>query len=176
MVALVHPAPRHPAPRHPAPEHAALRTPAGRPELRLLRGGLDAPVVDRSGLIAGLAVVAVLFALAGLRISQGNPPSSASPAVASGSVAAADPVLGETTRVVQAGDTLWAIAETLAPGQDPRPIVDALADRNGGSALRVGEVVVVPAGLAAGSSASLPEPDTLAASPSQPAPDTIGAE
>jgi len=41
--------------------------------------------------------------------------------------------------VVQPGDTLWTIAERIAPGDDPRPIVDELRDRNGDSELQVGD-------------------------------------
>ena len=41
--------------------------------------------------------------------------------------------------VVQPGDTLWSIAERVAPGEDPRPIVAELRERNGGSELRAGE-------------------------------------
>ncbi len=32
--------------------------------------------------------------------------------------------------VVRAGDTLWSIAGRVAPGRDPRPIVDAIAAAN----------------------------------------------
>jgi len=45
----------------------------------------------------------------------------------------------EAVYVVQPGDTLWAIAERLSPGDDPRPIVDELRDRNGNSELQVGD-------------------------------------
>jgi hypothetical protein len=41
--------------------------------------------------------------------------------------------------VVEPGDTLWSIAGRIAPGEDPRPIVDELADRAGGSVLRPGQ-------------------------------------
>ncbi len=181
MVALLHPTPVPTRSRlrdHSGRSHdsgAASATLPSRPDLRLLRGGLDTPTADRSGLLVGLAVVAVLAALVGLRLAQGSPPQGPVPLPAA-SAAPAEPLLGETTRVVQAGDTLWAIAETLAPGQDPRPIVDALADRNGGSALRVGDVMVVPAGLSPGAVASNLEADTLAAVEPSPILETVGAE
>jgi hypothetical protein len=41
--------------------------------------------------------------------------------------------------VVQPGDTLWTIAERVAPGDDPRPIVAELRDRHGDSELQVGD-------------------------------------
>lgn len=40
--------------------------------------------------------------------------------------------------VVQPGDTLWSIAIQIAPGADPRPVVDALRAANGGPVLEVG--------------------------------------
>ncbi|MEX2406494.1 MAG: LysM peptidoglycan-binding domain-containing protein [Actinomycetota bacterium] len=33
--------------------------------------------------------------------------------------------------VVREGDTLWSIAQGVAPGEDPRPLVDAIATVNG---------------------------------------------
>jgi LysM domain len=47
--------------------------------------------------------------------------------------------------VVQPGDTLWSIARQVAPGRDPRPVVDALVeanDLNGG--LQAGQELSVP--------------------------------
>jgi LysM repeat protein len=43
--------------------------------------------------------------------------------------------------VVQAGDSLWSIARRLAPGSDPRPVVDALAAARHGTELVPGETV-----------------------------------
>jgi nucleoid-associated protein YgaU len=53
------------------------------------------------------------------------------------------------TYVVREGDTLWSIAETLAPGQDPRPVVDRLASVNGldPSLLVPGQTLVVPSSV-----------------------------
>ncbi len=50
------------------------------------------------------------------------------------------------TYVVRPGDTLWSVAEQLAPGEDPRPLVDALARANAvpPGALVPGQVLVVP--------------------------------
>jgi hypothetical protein len=41
--------------------------------------------------------------------------------------------------VVQPGDTLWTIAERVAPGADPRPIVAELRERHGNTELEVGD-------------------------------------
>ena len=37
---------------------------------------------------------------------------------------------GSSTVVVQPGDTLWSIAQDLAPQEDPRAVVDAIVDLN----------------------------------------------
>lgn len=47
--------------------------------------------------------------------------------------------ISEAVYVVQPGDTLWTIAERLAPDMDPRPIVAELRQRHGGSELQVGD-------------------------------------
>jgi LysM repeat protein len=49
---------------------------------------------------------------------------------------------------VRPGDTLWAIAQREAPGVDPRETIAAIMDVNAldSSAVRVGSVLLVPAG------------------------------
>jgi nucleoid-associated protein YgaU len=49
--------------------------------------------------------------------------------------------------VVQRGDTLWSIAVGRAPGVDPRPVVQAIADANrvDAGSLVPGQVLVIPA-------------------------------
>jgi nucleoid-associated protein YgaU len=51
-----------------------------------------------------------------------------------------------TTYVVRPGDTLWSIATELRPGEDPRPVVDALvlANRVDPGDLVPGQQLVVP--------------------------------
>ena len=51
---------------------------------------------------------------------------------------------GPTSYVVQPGDTLWSIARTVQPHGDVRPLVGQLRDGNGGAALVVGQVLVMP--------------------------------
>jgi hypothetical protein len=48
------------------------------------------------------------------------------------------------TYLVQPGDTLWTIALDLAPGEDPRPLVDALDEISGGALLQPGQRLVIP--------------------------------
>ena len=48
--------------------------------------------------------------------------------------------------VVRSGDTLWSIADRVAPGQDPRPVVDAIAAANqvGLDAIVPGQTLLIP--------------------------------
>jgi hypothetical protein len=59
------------------------------------------------------------------------------------SLASADRLPHVHQVVVQPGDSLWSIAERVAPGHDPRPIVDALAGANGSSTLIAGQTLSV---------------------------------
>jgi hypothetical protein len=66
-----------------------------------------------------------------------------------GSAAAgADPARGATATVVtvRPGETIWGIAERVAPGRDPRDTVQAILDLNGlqTSQVRVGTALRLP--------------------------------
>ena len=52
------------------------------------------------------------------------------------------------TVTVMPGDTLWSIAEEIAPAADPREVVDALQRLNllEGGALMIGDELAIPAG------------------------------
>jgi hypothetical protein len=54
---------------------------------------------------------------------------------------------GQAVHVVERGDTLWDIASRMAPGSDPRPIVDQIKQLNGldDSRLSVGQRLRLPA-------------------------------
>ncbi len=47
--------------------------------------------------------------------------------------------------VVQPGDTFWAIARRLQPGEDPRPLVARLVAAHRSAALVAGERLALPA-------------------------------
>lgn len=49
--------------------------------------------------------------------------------------------------VVQAGDTLWAIAQDVAPGHDPRAVINAIRQANdlGTAPIVPGQALVLPA-------------------------------
>jgi nucleoid-associated protein YgaU len=53
---------------------------------------------------------------------------------------------GSSTVVVQSGDTLWSLAQEVAPEEDPRGVVDAIVDLNGlaGVDLVPGQVLQLP--------------------------------
>ena len=53
---------------------------------------------------------------------------------------------GSSTVVVQPGDTLWSLAQHLAPREDARAVVDAIIDRNdlAGTELVPGQVLELP--------------------------------
>jgi hypothetical protein len=47
---------------------------------------------------------------------------------------------------VKPGDTLWSIAQRLAPGRDPRPVIDELiADNHITGSLQAGQSIDLPA-------------------------------
>ncbi|MFT5201344.1 MAG: Tfp pilus assembly protein FimV [Candidatus Aldehydirespiratoraceae bacterium] len=46
--------------------------------------------------------------------------------------------------VVQPGDTLWTIAQNLAPDSDPRPLVTELVEIAGGASILPGQLLTIP--------------------------------
>jgi LysM repeat protein len=78
--------------------------------------------------VAGLAAGLVLLALASApRAASSSPPPSAAAAAV----------------IVHSGDSLWSIAQRIAPGSDPRQVVAQLERLNGlsGPALVPGQVL-----------------------------------
>ena len=70
----------------------------------------------RLTLTASLALVAAAWAGPAVR-ALGSPETPAR--------------VSRVSYVVREGDTLWTIARELAPGNDPRPVVDLLSAMNG---------------------------------------------
>jgi hypothetical protein len=141
MVALLHDHPNPSTPVPPAPLRlvASRRPPA-------------APAPAPLAVVLAVAAAVLALGLGGLRLAQGAPPTTSWVDLAQRSVADAanGAAPGGLVLVVQPGDTLWSIAQRLDPGRDPRPLVDALARANGGTALQAGQRIVVPARSAAG--------------------------
>ena len=50
--------------------------------------------------------------------------------------------------IVKPGDTLWAIARSVAPEADPRAVVQELAEAAGGAALEPGQEIAINAAAA----------------------------
>ena len=154
MVAVTHP----PSRSRPAP---------GRSHLRLVidnEAAIDANVdtdvdtdeaVDRDldaaaalvpiplGTALGLVVAAVLVfgGLFLIRAGQGAPVEGSAVGTDLPDVAAGP---GDVVMVAKPGDTLWSMARQIAPGDDPRPVVDALVAANGGATVRAGQQIIVP--------------------------------
>jgi len=99
------------------------------------RASMDRTYVRRRRTVAVVAValVAVLTSpLAAGAVRRGEPSAPAA----------------QQAVVVQAGDTLWSIAERVRPGDDPRLVAGEIAMTNGvqPGALTVGATLLVPLG------------------------------
>src|SRR3712207_3558261 len=76
------------------------------------KGGIDRM---RARILAVVLVVTAFLVIAP-GLARGDGPDRPAPRV---------------TYVVEPGDTLWSIARRVAPGRDPRPVVDGLIEANG---------------------------------------------
>jgi Tfp pilus assembly protein FimV len=92
-------------------------------------GGIDRM---RARVLAVVLVVAAFLVVAP-GLARGDGPDRPAPRVA---------------YVVEPGDTRWSIARRVAPGRDPRPVVDGLIEAND-----------VRGGLQAGQELSIPVPE-----------------
>lgn len=80
--------------------------------------------------VLALALVVAVFLLVAPGLARGDGPERPAPVVA---------------YVVEDGDTLWSIAQRMAPGQDPRPVVDGLIEANDvRDGLQVGQELSIP--------------------------------
>jgi hypothetical protein len=136
-------------PRRRATPHGA--TPRGRRPVRATYLRRRLAVV---GLASGLVIVAAQAgaALGGSPLAaperrptvstSSGPSAQGAGAEGAGAMGAAS----STVRVVvvRPGDSLWSIAQRLAPGEDPRPMVDAVERARGGAPLVPGETILWP--------------------------------
>lgn len=93
--------------------------------------------------VAAIAALPAVIALAAAALSGGA-------AIASGDTAA--PAASFQTVTVAPGDSLWSIAERVAPAADPRDVVGDLMRLNalGSGAIDVGQSIAIPAEYASG--------------------------
>jgi nucleoid-associated protein YgaU len=125
----------HPFDTMPSMELAMAGAGARRPGTVARLSGHDRGVfLRRRVLVAALLAVMVAPWVGPVRDAISSPSSSPMP-------------VSRGTYLVRPGDTLWAIAERLAPGEDARPLVDAIVDANGldGRSLEPGVTLVLPA-------------------------------
>jgi hypothetical protein len=121
-----------PATSRPAPRGAIPRGPLG-------GAGVTPATYRRRRLSVGLLALGVVVVAARAGVALGGSPLAAPERRPASSAPA-----GSTTVVVRPGDTLWSIASRLAPGDDPRPLVDELVAARGATALQPGEHIRLP--------------------------------
>ncbi len=128
----------------PGPNLRLVRNPPPTAFVRLARSAAAVKALDRAALaLVGLAG-AMFMMVIGVRLAQGEPPASFETVPTALEI---PPVVetGDRLVTVEIGQNLWDIARSIQPEGDVRPLVDSLAQRNGGSAVAVGQQVIVPA-------------------------------
>jgi nucleoid-associated protein YgaU len=85
----------------------------------------------RTAVLLSLAVIGAAWAGPVARAVTGGPDAQ---------------TVSRSSYVVRPGDSVWDIAERVAPGADPRPLVDAIVETNGvdPSSLIPGQTLVIP--------------------------------
>ncbi|HKA84615.1 MAG TPA: LysM domain-containing protein [Acidimicrobiales bacterium] len=99
--------------------------------------------VRRRRLVALLLAVALVGAIATAGRALLGAAATVQPSSPQPVEAPARPPVDGQTYLVKPGDTLWSIAAAIAPDSDPRPVVDALREQNGGPDLQVGERLTI---------------------------------
>jgi Tfp pilus assembly protein FimV len=125
-----------PLPREAGPTRRPHLTLVAAPRATAGRRGIGvretAATYRRRRLVVAVALVAVVLAA-----------GRAGAALGGSTLAASERPPSVTRYVVQPGDSLWSIAQQVAPGEDLRPVVDRLAAAHGGGALQPGETIVL---------------------------------
>ncbi len=121
-----------------------------RPDLRVVADGRSprrtrpAAATYRRRRLVALAAAVVLAACVALAGRAVIPATGGGPFPAPGSSPVSGlSAAGQQAYVIQPGDTIWSVARRIQPAGDIRPLVDELVDRNGGAALRPGQVLVL---------------------------------
>jgi len=125
-----------------------------RAQLRVVHGGRSDVALQRRRVFLVRRLLAIL-ALAALALVAVRGASMIVQAFTVSTSAEAVSIDASLPYVVQPGDTLWAVAEGVAPTSDPREVVDQIVQLNSGdgtvmsaeSALQVGQRLVLPRGL-----------------------------
>jgi hypothetical protein len=143
------PAPGQPVPLRPRAAHTRARPADLAGVAPIPRRSVPRSLPDRPTRIRRRRLVALLVAVAliGAAATAGRALLDVATSVEPSSPQSVDPPalsspVGQTY-VVRPGDTLWSIATAIAPDSDPRRVVDALRDANGGPDLQVGERLVI---------------------------------
>jgi hypothetical protein len=110
------------------------------PPRRAVAAG-SARVVDRATYWRRRAVVVLLAVALVLVMTRAGAALGGSTPVAPERHPAHGVTRAAASTVVRPGDSLWTVAERLAPGDDPRPVVDALSDARHGTVLTPGETI-----------------------------------
>lgn len=128
------------------------------PEASTFAPGLRGQLASFDAVTVGLLVAAAVVVFGGLlwvRVMQGGATAeswdgveqaAASRSEASVPVAVPAGAVDGTVKTVVAGpgDSLWSIALEIAPDSDPRPVVAALIEANGGESVQIGQQIVIP--------------------------------
>ena len=130
-----------PGQRRPATTHAGERQPRRVSRAAYVRRRLSVAVVA-VGLVLVTAQAGAALGGSSPEAPGRAPTASVSGASVSGATVS-DSAGAESavSVVVRPGDSLWSLAERLAPDSDPRVVVDALRDARHGAPLLVGETV-----------------------------------
>jgi hypothetical protein len=100
-----------------------------------------ARVVSRATYWRRRALVALIVAVLVIVMAQAGAALGGSTPAAPERHPAGHTIDHAASTVVQPGDSLWTVAERLAPGDDPRPVVDALSEARHGTVLTPGETI-----------------------------------
>ena len=120
---------------------------AQRPSLVLVPG-IDGPRWPSAAVVAAVALV-ILGLFGAIRVVQGvgDGASSGATGQAVDRSAPVSVAVGDQVIVARPGDSLWSIATSLDPDADPRPVVAALIEANGGESVQIGQQIVIPSAL-----------------------------